>query len=122
MRPRLLLNPVDRRDQFRSDIRGGVRHDHDAQSVPLAPKHVRTVRDVWMRGRQECAVKRFLRYAFGYHSGLGVTRDGDIPEAKDAPIKVFADFFWFGGHAAVSCLLNVRLAASKMNGMPSDHV
>ena len=38
-----------------------------------------------------------------------------------APIEMFADF-WFGGHVAVSGLVNVRLAASKMKGMPSDQV
>jgi hypothetical protein len=74
-----------------------------------------------MRGCQEGAVKGFLRYAFGYHSGLGVAGNGDIAEAKNAPIEMFADF-WFGGHVAVSGLVNVRLAASKMKGMPSDQV
>jgi hypothetical protein len=67
------------------------------RSPSRSPKHIRTVPDVRMRGCQEGAVKGFPRYAFGYHSGLGVTRNSDIPEAKDAPIEMFADF-WFGGH------------------------
>jgi hypothetical protein len=57
---RLLLNAVDRLDQFGSRVRRWICQDYNAKSVPLAPKHVCTVRDIRMRGRQECAVEGFL--------------------------------------------------------------